>query len=449
MLYWLVLIPLAAGALCGLARDQRKLALIITVPTAIIAANIALSLPGSAEASLAGVRWTLGPLARHLLVFIHMVTALLLVLAALSRMGQGLYAPIWTSVAFLTAVMLIDSPLISFLLLSMALALIVLAALPLLPSGLRGASLFLAWIMLPIPFVIASFALLDRFATEPAETWLLVWAAWAVAPPVVFWLTLFPLHDTTRAWAQDGSFVAPMFLWLVKDAVVIYLVFTLWQRNPSLDLPGIRYALSLVALVTALVSGASAVLLTSPAAVLAAAATSTLGLAVQGLLVGSANGASAGLALLLARAVALLLGGAALASPVRVSFSSKDGRGSFSWRKLVVMVSFSVAVLVLTGLPPSLAFAGRRELWSTVSEQAPWTLAVMWLSSLGIGIAWLRTIVQLWRSKLVFPAGSTPNVFALVTLALLVVCGWVAFYPQATEAWIVSQLSSLLPAKTL
>ncbi len=448
--YWLSTLPLAAAAVIYIGRRQRILVIGLGLATILTCVDISLELPLDEVTFFLGQQWTLDQGAQALLVLVYVTTAILLAIAATTEQVESFCAPAVASAGLLSAVILLHSLLLSFVLLPMALVVLVLAAYPSPPSAVRGASRFLAWITLPILCLPVAFELLERFALLPDE---LAWASLAallVVPPMIIWLTLFPFHGITRLWAEGAPPLAPAFLWVVKDWVVIWLLLALWRRTPALYTESAIAILGIAALVTAVVSGILALVQSSPSAVLACAAMSELGIALQGVTAGSVNGLEGGLFLLISRSAAVLLASSALAaihgSAARETESSAN---PFRWRRLVALVAFAVGVLALAGMPPLGGFVGRRHIYAALRAEEPY-LFLAWLSaSAGIVLGLVRAVLSLWNTKVQSSSGRARDLLFPLLVCLLVLCVWIALHPQATVSLIPGSLRHLPPLSPL
>jgi len=376
----------------------------------------------------------------------YAVTVVLFSVAALSKSEDALYAPALVSAGVLSAVVLMDSLWLSFVLLPIALVVLGLGVIPHTRTSTLGASSFLAWATLPTPFLLAIWPLLERLVLRPEELYLVRWSAWLVVPPVILWLTLFPLHWTTRLWAENGRTLVPAFLWTVKDGVVLFLLFALWRQAPVLCEEGPISALGLTGLVTAVVSGMLAFLHPSPGAVLACAAMGELGIAVQGIAAGSADGLEGALMLLVGRCAAVLLASAALAGICVASAErGESNTRPFCWRSLVMLLAFTIGVLGLAGMPPLLGFLGRSRVYATLHAQEPY-LFLAWLSaSVGIVLGLVRAVWSTWCMKLWFPEGRIYDLLVLVVLCLLLLCVGIGLSPQMALSPVTNWASRLVP----
>jgi len=450
-LYWLSILPLAvAGIVHLMGRRQQSLVIGFALLTAVICANLSLTLPPDTTATYLGQKWLLGEESRVLLAFMYVVTIILFSVAALSKSEEALYAPILASAGLLSAVVLVDSLLLSFVLLPVALVVLGLGVPSSALSSTRGALSFLAWVTLPVPFLLAIFPLLERFALHPENAYLVQWSAWLVVPPVIMWLTLFPLHWTTRLWAGSGRALIPAFLWTVKDGVVLLLLFALWRQVPVLYEQDPVSALGAIGLMTAVVSGVLALAHPSPGAVLACAAMSEMGIAVQGMMAASVDGLEGGLTLFVSRCAAVLLASSALAGINVASARGRESDGrSFGWRSVVMLVAFSIGILSMAGMPPLLGFRGRERIYEALTPEGT-HLLLAWLSaSAGIVLGLVRAVWSAWHSKLRFPVGRSYDLLLLLVLGLVLLCAWIGFFPQVTLDLIADWVLRVAPPSCL
>ena len=450
-LYWVSLLPLAfAGIVHLMGRRQQSLIIGFALLTAVTCANLSLTLPPGTTSTYLGQVWSLGEESRVFLALMYAVTIILFSAAALSKSEKALYAPVLASAGLLSAVVLVDSLLLSFVLLPIALVVLGLGVPSSASSSTRGALSFLAWVTLPVSFLLAIFPLLERFALRPENAYLAPLSGWLVVPPVILWLTLFPLHWTTRLWAGSGRALIPAFLWTVKDAVVLLLLFALWRQVPELYEQGPVSALGAIGLMTAVVSGVLALAHPSPGAVLACAAMSELGIAVQGMMATSVDGLEGGLTLLVSRCAAVLLASSALAG---INVASARGRESnersSGWKSVVVLVAFSIGVLSMAGMPPLLGFLGRERIYAALQPEGT-HLLLAWLSaSAGIVLGLVRAVWSAWHSELRFPIGRSYDLLLLLVLGLLLLCVWIGLFPQVALDLIAEWVPRAVPASCL
>jgi len=371
------------------------------------------------------------------------ITVVLLVIAASTEQASSFSAPALASVGLFSAVILLRSWM-SFLLVPAALAVLALAAYPSVPAAVRGASRYLTWVTLPIPFFLAVSILLDRFALFPDEISLANWGAWLVIPPLVLWLTLFPIHWTTLLWAKGNPPLAPAFLWTVKDWIVIFFFLTLWQQMPFLRTENTMAVLGSLGVLTVVFSGAWAVLQSSPSAVLGCAAMSALGIAVQGIAVGSDEALAGAMSVLIHRATAVLLASSALAA---LDSSVKEGAAkerSFSWPGLALLLIFLISVLALAVLPLSSHFGGGQHTDAALQARESRLMQAWWISSFGIVIGLARTSWQLWRDK-VRVSAKPISIPVLVAIGLFLLWLWLESSPSLVWGWVSWVIAPFLP----
>ncbi|MGB9879787.1 MAG: hypothetical protein ACPLRM_03400, partial [Anaerolineae bacterium] len=340
--YWLVAVPLVAAGIVGLAQKWRILVIALALGTIFLCTYLVLSLPLDEATIFGGQTWSLNRSTQLWLFFMYGSTAVLLVIAATTEQAHSFSAPILASVSLFSAVLLLHSW-ISFLLLPAALAVPVLAAYPSVPAAVRGASHYLSWVVLPIPFFLAISILSERFALFPDEISLMNWNAWLVIPPIVLWLTLFPIQWTTPLWARGNPPLTPAFLWTVKDWIVIYFFLALWQQKPLLHTANALAVLGSLGMLTTIFSGAWAVLQSSPSAVLGCAAMSALGLAVHEISVGSGEALSGAMSVLVHRTLTILLASSALAALYSSDSEQNAAKEQpFPWPVLTLLLIFIV-----------------------------------------------------------------------------------------------------------
>lgn len=484
--YWLSAVPLAGALGVALLRRWRVPMVIAGLATILGCLRLTAALPlGQAETFLEQ-QWLLDGSAQRMLTYACVTTALLLAIAATTEHAHTVYAPVLASLGLLSAALLLQSWLLSLLLLTAALIVSVLATFPTSTSAPRGATQFLAWATLPVPFLLAIPWLLDQLAVRPQEVAVVTWSAWLVLPAWILWLNLFPFHGTTPLWAGGGPPLAPAFVWAVKDAVVIYLLLALWRQMPALHMESVLSALRTLGLLTALFSGVWAVIQTSLSGVLACAAMAVLGLIVQGVAAGSTDGSSAALFLLVSRSAAVLLASSALTALYGSSAgSSQESRKRFPWDSVGKRGTVVRHTLQADHSPPQVQrrTVVRREPGVKVGDRLslptriPWEAIVLWLiavggvlallrlpmmnnpaqgqgalavlqaqeprlwqawriSSVGILIGIAHTSWRLWRDRVRSSAGRIRPVPFLVAVCLVLLCLYLALSPQLVASWV-------------
>ncbi len=467
-LYWLSAIPLGVGvplcmlrALAAGASKRRSWVVGVSLLTSVVCAGMALSLRRNAVDVFLGQQWALSRLAQVLLAFLFLATALLIAVSARTREAESFCGPALASLGLLNAVVFLASQPLSFVLLPAALVVLTLAA-PAAQPAVRGASRFLALATLPIPLVLVCFALLDRMALFPDDLAPADMAGLLVIACVALWLTLFPFHGTTRLWAQRQVPLAPALLWVAKDWVVVYLLFTLWGRFPALRTESAATLLGMLGLATSVVGGVWASLQSDPSTLLACAALTELGMAAQGLALNSSDSLQGALILLIGRSIAVLLATSALGVlpiPANSSGADSTARGGLPrWLTLLSLVAFSVGVLTMAGLPPLAGFLGRRLFYAAIRAQNP-SVFWAWLpASLGLVLGLARSCWSMWHSAQFsqarrgswWPAESIPNLPTFLVMGLLLSCLlWFGLHPQPVLRFILDVAAPWMPSPAL
>jgi hypothetical protein len=435
--YWLSILPLAGALAVALLRRWRVPMVIVALLTVLGYLRLSAALPLDQTQTLLGQQWMLDAGAQRVLTLVCWVTAILLAIAAATPKADVVHAPLLASLGLLSAALVLRPWLLSLLLLPAALILPILAARPTRRSAPRGAAQFLAWVTLPIPFLLGIPWLLDQLAVRPQEVAVVTWSAWLVLPAWILWLNLFPFHGTTPLWAASGLPLAPAFLWAVKDAVVIHLLLTVWRQMPALQTESVLSALRTLGLLTALFSGVWAVIQSSVSGVLGCAAMGVLGLVVQGLAAGSADGLSAALFLLLGRSAAVLLASSALTALRSGSTGSpQETRTGFPWEGLLLGLISVAGVLALLALPRIGNPALGRTALTVLQAQEPRLWQAWRISSVGVLIGLAHTSWRLWRDQVYSSAGRIRPAPFLVAVFLLLLCLYLALSPQVVAGWV-------------
>jgi hypothetical protein len=384
-----------------------------------------------------GQQWMLDGGTQRLLILVYWTTAILLAIAAAVQQADTVHAPVLASLGLLSAAVLLRSWLPSLLLLPAALIVPIWATSATHPSAARGASHFLAWVTVPIPFLLGIPWLLDQLAVRPQELAVVTWSAWLLLPAWILWLNLFPFHGTTPLWAAGGLPLAPAFLWAVKDAVVIHLLLALWRQMPALQTEGVLSTLRTVGLLTALFSGVWAVIQSSLSGVLGCAAMGVLGLIMQGLAAGSADGVGAAMFLLLVRSAAVLLASSALTALYGGSVDTPQESGKRSpWQGLVLWLISVGGVLALLALPKMGIPAQGRTVLTVLQAQEPCLWQAWRISAAGVLIGLAHTSWRLWRDPVRSSAGRIRPAPFLLAICLLLLCLYLASSPQVMSKWV-------------
>ena len=446
-LYWLSGLPLLAAALTAVMRRHRAAAVGLSLITLAACARLLLLLPLGEPVLFLGQQWSMEPATRALLAFVYVSTAILLMLAAFTPQASSVTAPILASVGLLSAAILLRPVALSLLFLPVGLLVAVLAVSPAVLSVARGASRFLAYATTPVPFVLAIFRVLEHFALYPDEIALAEQAAWLVLPLALVWLNLFPFAGVMRVGCRDELSLAAVFLWIVKDAIVTYLLLALWHQYPPLQTQGVLSALRVSGLATAVFAGVWALRDSSPSAILASAAMSELGIAVQGLSSNSSSAALSGLVLLVSRSAAILLATSGLIAMRQVAASdAQPSPQSAVWLRRVPWVAFGAGILSLAGVPPFAGFFARQQIYAAWQPQEPYLRLAWLLSSAGIILGLARTFWNLRQTSMPAPSRRQEYLPFVLAAGLLLLCLWIGFRPQAVFGLVSGLFHDLLPA---
>lgn len=443
-LFWLSAVPFLGAGFVLMARRWRMLAAGLGLATMLLCVYWVLSLPLGQTVSFWGQSWGFNRSVQPWLLFMYGSTAILLVIAATTEGADLFSAPILVSVGLFSAVSLWRSWL-SFLLMPAALAFPVLATYPSVSAAIRGASRYLAWVTLPIPFFLAISILLERFALFPDEISLANWSAWLVIPPIVLWLTLFPIHWTTPLWAKGNPPLTPAFLWTVKDWIVIYFFLALWQQRSVLYTEGTMAVLGFLGVLTTLFTGAEAILHSAPSALLGCAAMSALGIVVQVMAAGSGEALAWAVSALIHRAMAILLASSALAAMDNLTTQGNAAQErSFLWPALALLLIFAVGVLALVRIPLFLSSSAAQHMNALLQGKEPYLMQVWQISSAGIIIGLIRTVWQLWRDKARTSAKRISVPSFLVVIFLFLSWLWLELSPSLISGWVSAAVAPFL-----
>lgn len=395
-------LPMVAVAVVVLLGRKRWIGTGVSIGALVVCAEMASGrLVVQEHDILLGRELVLNSSTRWILLWIYLAAALLCLWAELGGMAHDFGPAALTSVALLSASLLVQPLWMSLLLLPCGMALTTAVARPRTAVAASGASAWLIWIALPIPFLVGAYALLDQLVLHPDRTWVVYLAGLLSLAAAVLWLGLFPFQLATWAWASDGVPLGPALSWMVRDTVVLYMLYVLWQQRPELGTTTALTLLGWVGLFGAFASGLLAVVQHSAGSLLACGMTGTLGTAVAGLATGSADGWQGALALLTLRWVAALVAVAALTViHVQPQATQENHRGiRESWPRWVGIIGFAAAILWLAGALPGAGFWGRRQVYVAMGNEFQTVWPLWAVSSLGLVVGLARMVPSLAVAK--------------------------------------------------
>ncbi len=427
---WLVGLTLA-GAVAAAAFGRRRVYVIaVGLATTIVCYAAIRSLAPGQSGIFLQQEWVLDSSGQVLLAYMYATTTILLLIAAANEQAAYNTPVLLAAVGLFAVLTLLRSQWLSLLILPAAMLVPTLGTLPASPSAARGATRYLIWVTLPIPFLLVIPALLGQMTVRPQEVEWVTRSAWLVLPAALLWLNLFPVDAATSLWASDGAPLMPSFVWLVQQVAVLHLLLRFWQAHPSLWTQPVLSALEAFALLTILLGGVSAVIQASPSAVLGKAAMVTMGIAVLGVTQNSAEGLLASGAILAGRSSTVLLACATLAALYQIPAEPvPEENQQRYWQKLLLMVlALAItATITLPALPLSQEGAG---VLGILSQQETVLQRLWQLSLAGIVLGQIRTIWLLWKTRLCRSMGRVPMVSGLPVALLLLWCLYLALEPQ-------------------
>jgi len=358
-------------------------------------------------------------------------TAVLLAIGGIGRQSETVAPVMLVSLGMLSAALLLQSTWLSLILLAAAMLLPALGSFPASTLSIRGATRYLIWVTLPIPFLLAIPPLLEQVSVHPQEMQWYGRCAWLLLPAVLFWLNLFPFDAAMTLWANDAAPLMPALVWLAHQITALHMLMEFWKANPLLWTQPVAAWLRLFALLTTLLAGVFATIQGSPPAVLGSASMATLGLAVLGIVSGTESGLLASGVVLAIRSAGILLACAAL--ELCYQAPEDTGRGLSTGSKLtalVPLVATGVAIVGVMILPRVPLMPSSTNALSILSVAEP-RLPQLWLISIvGMLVGVGRTSWVLWHERLSKDSRrwDVPATLLLGIMALLLL---VALNPQA------------------
>ncbi|HNR97443.1 MAG TPA: hypothetical protein PKH89_10835 [Anaerolineae bacterium] len=428
---WLSGVPLAGAVAAALLQRWRRPTALASAATLVSCLAICRSLPSQSSVVFLQQTWTLTASTQVLLTSLYVTTAILLAIGCCGQQTVYVVPAMLASLGVLGAALLLRSTWLSLVVLAAAMLLPALGSLPAGSPSARGATRYLIWVTLPIPFLLAVPSLLEQVSVHPQEMESYGRCAWLLVPAALCWLNLFPLDAAMALWANDSAPLMPAFVWLVQQVAALHMLLAFWQGNPLLWTPPVALLLRAFALLTTLLAGVAATLQLSLSAIVGSVAMATLGLAVLGIVNGTTNGLQVSGLVLAGRSAAVLLACAALQVAYQLPPGGAEPSRAVSRAARFVPLAIVWVALASAVLLPwaSVAPAGTSALSALATGEV--RLSQLWLISvIGVLVGVGRTSWSLWRSRLCRSTDKR-GISALVLIGFLVVFVVLVLNPQA------------------
>jgi NADH-quinone oxidoreductase subunit N len=405
---WIVL-PLAVAALLLIPRDERITAIAGSIFSALLALTAwllpidsvytlgALVVKLSPSLEILGRRLTLTAADQPLLALVYGAAAVWFAASASLDLSRRLVPLGLGLTALLVASLAVEPFLYAALLIEMA----VLVAVPMLTSpgqapG-RGALRFLIFQTFAMPFILFSGWLLAGIEANPGDLALVLQAAILLGLGFTFLLALFPFSTWIPLLAGEvPPYLAGFIFWTFPTAGLLFLVGFLerytWLRTAS-ALPTV---LAFAGVLMVAAGGILAAFQRHLGRIMAYGAMVETGISLLALSLNTLTGAGLFLALFVPRLVSLAAWSYALTviqqQAPGLEFRQVKGLGR-AWP--YASVGVALAGLALVGLPLLAGFPVRQALAEMLARSAAGTIGWIYLGSLGLMIAIVRTLAVL------------------------------------------------------
>jgi len=445
---WIVFPAVAAALMLLLLREERATAIIGCILCACLAllawglsidtayAIGATSFKISPSLDILGRRLSLTMADQPLLVLIYISTAVWFLGSVFINLARRLVPLGLAITSVLVASLAVEPFLYAALLIEMA----VLLSIPMLitqgqPPG-RGVLRFLIFQTLAMPFILFSGWLLAGIEANPGNLALVQSAGILLGLGFAFLLAIFPFYTWFPLLVEDvPPFIAGFILWTFPTAALLFLTSFLerysWMRTSSAMIS----VLVAAGILMIAIGGILAAFQRYLGRILAYGMLMETGFSLLALGLNSFSGVSLFFALFLPRLLSLTTWSFALTiiqkKSTSLKFSEVKGLGRIY---PFASIGVGLATLSLVGLPMLAGFPIRQALVETVAQQFPSLILWIFLGSLGLTVAAMRTLAVFFMT----PAG-TPwernetgqqSVLLFIEWGLLVLLG---LFPQ----WVV------------
>jgi formate hydrogenlyase subunit 3/multisubunit Na+/H+ antiporter MnhD subunit len=464
----LLVLPLVAGAVTYLVRRWTLLAAFISVATASVLAAMCLQLPLDRSAFVLGQEVAFGrpvvilsrelvldPAGQVWLAFVFALAAILYLLAWRVPQGRFFYPVSLVVLSLYALVALLQTFSLAVLAFAISATLVVLITQTSLRSSVRGSQRYLIVTLLAVPLLLAAAWLVDQSLLARGSV---VMPRQALLPAVLGFgllLAVFPFGTWMPALAADAPPLATAFVFAGSQAMALYLILVFGGIAPwVMTDPALPVMLQLAGLVTALTAGIMAAAQRDLGRLFGYAALSELGYLFLALVAGGSQSQALALLIMLSRALAIALMGAAIAIIRQRAGTDRFAElGGVAWRLPVATVGLLIGGLALAGLPLTSSFpthwAVGRSIWASAQslsalapEAAPnqalsfalganaLLILPLIASSVGIVIGLLRGLSAMLGARPRKDIDGQPILASLLVLVLIAVVVMVGLRPQ-------------------
>ncbi|MBN1180228.1 MAG: hypothetical protein JXD18_13535 [Anaerolineae bacterium] len=407
----LILVPMLTGVLAYVLRRWRSVPPILGASVTLLLGLILVLLPSGQSFEIAGQEialeqsvdvlgraLVLQPSDRPAMGYLFF-TAAALFLAAWRFDRGGLFVPMGLGMLGLLCGVLVVHPLI-YAVLFFQIA-VVLSVFPLYAeedTPVRGGLRYLTFYILALPGLMISHWLLDLYVYSPDQVSLLETATILIGFSFVLMLGLVPFHAWVPAIGSDGAPLMSAFLYTAMTGGVWFLLFEYLRAYPWLAEHGEwQSLLTVLGVATAVVGGLLGAVRRSPGTLIGYIVMVDTGLSVVALGDASQRSVGAIVLLLFARTVGAVLmtaGLEGLRSKRDASAELPDGVG---WKAPWSTAAVLIGGLSLVGLPPTVGFAARWALLTTVARSNPIIGLVLLMASIAPVVGLIQWVVKLLR----------------------------------------------------
>ncbi len=456
-------LPLAAAVAVYAVRRWNGLAGLLATLTTAILAWVCWRAP--LEGSIRVLRWpvalgqswpvldqtlSIAPLSRALLLFLFAVATVLFLFAGHFAQGRSFFAFGLAVLGVLSAAVTVRPFTFAFPLLGVAAAVAVYPLQAGQPGSTRGALRFLVLTTLGLPWFLPIPWLLDKNVLNPQNVTVFHTSFLLAAVGFAFLLSVVPFHTWLAAVGGDAPPVVAAFVFVVFNAVVLYLLLTFfrdfaWVRDERL----VWRMLTVAGTLMAAVGGVMAFPQRRLGRLLGYAALVDVGCILVALGTGTAAGWTVALAQVANRAVGLALAAMGLAVVRhRAGGDEFTALGGLARAAPLATAGLLLGGLSLGGVPLTAGFPARWALYRMLFAAHPGLAVGLLLAGGGVAVGFIRGLGALLRPAEDRHVEREPVMTAAIIVAVMVICVGLGLYPQwllpAAER-IVTGLSFLSP----
>lgn len=450
---WLIILPLGAAVPVYLLQRWRfgsHLAASVSIFAGILAAIF----PPTNPLRLMGRVFLLDPLTQYTLAIYFVASAWLYIAGQPLRSGRH-FLPLGLCISGLFAIAAMSRHLAIS---SLAMTLAAIAAVPVIQNehsdSVRGAWRFLVVMCLALPFFLLAAWHIDLYREDPEQAVYLPQAAALLAMGFGLWLAAFPIYNVFTMLSAFSSSISSALVLIGFPMMALTLLghilaeatwFSWWEQTGRM--------LLLAGLASVTLGGLFVSIQRSLRAILGYTALFDLGCLLIALAVQGTHGPVALYAGLATRALGLMLLGIATETLLKGAVGDTlTSLYSVGRRQPLAAVALMIGGFTMAGAPLAAGFAGR---WFMLRDLAQLDERWVWLvvlASLGVVIAYLRTLYALLRSDGIMPRASlsAPILWASVSVLLILSLAAVALgiFPNPI-LYVASRLITFYPLPQL